>query len=118
MAAHDVAQHGHDHDHGHGDAHAVHVPTRVYYWNFAALMILLVITLVAAYFDLGEWNLLIAITIAVIKAVLIVLFFMHLAYSTRLVRVFAGAALFWLIIMFTLTLGDYFARQAPSMPGT
>jgi cytochrome c oxidase subunit 4 len=105
------------HEHGPGEAHAVHVPVRVYYWNFAALMVLLVITLVAAHLKLGEFNLFIAVTIAVVKALLIVLFFMHLAYSTRLVRVFAGAALFWLLILFTLTLGDYFARQSASMPG-
>jgi cytochrome c oxidase subunit 4 len=110
-------QHAAHHDHGHGEAHVQHVPVRVYYWNFSALMVLLVITLVAAYFNLGEWNLLIAVTIAVVKALLIVLFFMHLAYSTRLVRVFAGAALFWLLILFTLTLGDYLARQSASMPG-
>lgn len=119
MAHQHPAHDGHGHAHGHDthDSHVVHVPVRVYYWNFAALMILLVITLGAAYFDLGSWNLPIAVTIAVIKALLIVLFFMHLAYGTRLVRVFAGAALFWLVIMFVLTLGDYFARQSASMPG-
>jgi cytochrome c oxidase subunit IV len=113
MAEHHAAHDGKEH----GEAHAVHVPVYVYYWNFAALMVLLVITLVAAHLKLGEFNLVIAITIAVAKAVLIVLFFMHLAYSTRLVRVFAGAALFWLLIMFALTLGDYFGRQSASMPG-
>jgi cytochrome c oxidase subunit IV len=67
--------------------------------------------LLAAHVNLGEANLLIAITIAVIKAVLIILFFMHLRWSTLLVRGFAGAALFWLAILFILTLSDYFSRS-------
>jgi cytochrome c oxidase subunit IV len=95
----------------HPAGHAHHlVPVSAYYWNFAALMVLLVLTLVAAMFDLGEFNTIIALTIAVAKALLVVLYFMHLRWSTALVRVFAGAALFWLTILFTLTLDDYFSR--------
>jgi cytochrome c oxidase subunit IV len=98
----------------HGEHHVVPIPT--YLVVFAALMILLVLTLVAASQDLGEWNLVIAITIAVIKALLIVLYFMHLRWSSYLVRVFAGAALFWLTILFVLTLQDYFSRHAGMLP--
>jgi cytochrome c oxidase subunit 4 len=95
----------------HSVPHEHHVvPLSIYYWNFAALMVLLVLTLVAAMFDLGEFNTIIAMTIAVAKAVLVVLFFMHLRWSTPLVRTFAVAAIFWLIILFTLTLDDYFSR--------
>jgi cytochrome c oxidase subunit IV len=100
-----------------GHTHHV-VPLTTYYWNFAALMVLLVLTLVAAMFDLGEWNTVIALTIAVAKALLVVLYFMHLRWSTPLVRVFAGAALFWLMILFVLTLDDYFSRSRFFLPLT
>src|SRR5439155_9910023 len=95
--------------HHHQEAAEVHeaghaIPTWLYYLNFTALMALLIVTLLAAHVNLGELNLIIAITIAVIKAVLIVLYFMHLRWGTKLVRVFAGAALFWLGILFVLTL--------------
>src|SRR5689334_6761518 len=102
---HSHGAHGaHDHGAGHGEHHGPTV--RVYLYNFAALMVLLVLTLVAAMFDLHEWNVVIAITIAVIKAVLVVLFFMHLRYSTKLVQVFGTAAVFWLLILFVLTFND------------
>ena len=73
-------------------------------------------TCYAAALNLGEWNLVIAITIAVLKALLIVLYFMHLRWSTWLVRLFAGAALFWLTILFVMTLQDYFSRYANMLP--
>jgi cytochrome c oxidase subunit 4 len=99
----------------HGDeAHHI-VPMSVYYRVFAALMVLLIITLAAAYFDLshiwGPLNIIIAMTIAVIKAVLVVLYFMHVRYSSRLTWFFAGAAFIWLAIMFGITLSDYFSRE-------
>jgi cytochrome c oxidase subunit IV len=105
------------HEHVHAAEHTHHaVPLRVYIYNFIALMVLLVLTLVAAKFDLGEWNVVIAVTIAVIKAVLVVLYFMHLRFSTRLVQVFGGAAMFWLAILFTLTFTDYFSRFGNVLP--
>jgi cytochrome c oxidase subunit 4 len=55
-------------------------------------------------------HLAVAVTIAFTKAVLIVLFFMHVKYKNRLVVVFVCAGLFWLGIMFALTLGDYLTR--------
>jgi cytochrome c oxidase subunit 4 len=96
---------GHDQPGGH---HIV--PTGVYFRVFWALMILLLITLFAAYFNLGPWNLPIAVSIAIAKAALVVAFFMHLAYQSKLVRMVAGSAFFWLAILFVLTLGDYFTR--------
>jgi cytochrome c oxidase subunit IV len=114
MADHSTAHHGDDHTHAPG-GHVV-VPTWLYYRVFAALMVLLVLTLVAAARDLGEWNVVIAITIAVIKALLVLLYFMHLRWSTKLVQLFAGAALFWLAILFAITLGDYFTRLKTYLP--
>lgn len=116
MATHDTAHGGHGHGAAH--AHVQHPPLSLYFSTFAWLMVLLILTLVAAAINLGELNLIIAITIAVIKAVLVLWNFMHLRYGTRLVKVFAGAALFWLVILFCLTLGDYFARRGPAAPAT
>ena len=100
------APHG---DHGHG-GHVV-VPIGLYLKVFAALMVLLILTLAAAAIDLGPFNIVIAMTIAVAKALLVVLYFMHLRWSTKLVQLFAGAALYWLAILFVLTLNDYMSRQ-------
>ena len=92
----------------HGTHHII--PVSVYVKVIIALMVLLIITLWAASFNLGEWNLAIAVSIAVAKAVIVLLYFMHLRWSTRLVHVFAGSAFVWLVIMFVLTLSDYFSR--------
>ncbi len=98
--------------------HSTHhiVPVGTYLMVFAGLMVLLVMTLVAASFDLGEANLIIAVTIAVLKALLVILYFMHLRWSTKLTQVFAGAALVWLLILFVLTLADFFSRSWIHMP--
>jgi cytochrome c oxidase subunit 4 len=114
MAEHHTRHNG-DADHAEHSGHHI-VPIPLYLWVFAALMVLLVLTLAAAAKDLGEWNIIIAVTIAVIKAVLVVLFFMHLYWSTKLVKLFGVAALFWLAILFALTLGDYFTRRGGYLP--
>jgi cytochrome c oxidase subunit 4 len=111
----DRLTHEHVEDVGsHGEHHVV--PTRVYHIVFFALMILLIVTLAAAAIDLGPLNVMIAVTIAVIKASLVVLYFMHVRYSTQLVQFFAGATFFWLAILFVLTLSDYFTRPLPVLP--
>lgn len=98
----------------HTDTHEEHahhvVPLKIYFANFAALMVLLVITLGAAAVDLGQWNLLIAMAIAIAKAGLIMTFFMHLKWSSPLIRLFALITLLFLGIMFLFTLTDYVAR--------
>jgi cytochrome c oxidase subunit 4 len=111
-AGHPATQPHHgDGDEGHGGRGEPHlVPLTLYYTVFAWLMVLLIITLVAAYFNLGSLNLPIAMTIAVIKAALVLLFFMHLRWSTNLVKFISVSAFFWLSIMFFLTLSDYFSR--------
>src|SRR5438874_10043824 len=99
------------------EAHAHHIiPPRVYYIVFGALMMLMFLTCFAAAFDLGILNTLFALTIAFAKAGLIVAYFMHIRFSSKLVRLFALAALFWLSILFALTLQDYFTRAPMQMP--
>ena len=86
------------------------VPTRTYYAIFASLMALTAITVGVAFIDLGLMNSVAALSIAVLKASLVVLFFMHLKYSSRMVWVVGGAAIFWLGILLVLILSDYATR--------
>jgi cytochrome c oxidase subunit 4 len=90
--------------------HAHVVPTRIYYVIFAVLMVCTYLTWQIAYFDLGPLNTVAALAIAVFKATLVVLFFMHIKYSTRLTWAVVLGALFWLMIMLALTMGDYLTR--------
>jgi len=93
------------------------VSRKMYFGVFGALMVLTALTVVVANIDLGSTllNTIVALTIAVIKAVLVVLFFMHVRYSSRLTWVFVGAGFFWLVIMVALTLSDYLTRPWMSM---
>ena len=86
------------------------VSPKIYYAIFIALTVLTVVTWSAAKIDLGRMNAVVALTIAVIKATLVVLYFMHVRYSSRLTWVFVGAGFFWLAIMVALTLSDYMTR--------
>ena len=86
------------------------VSRKIYFAIFAALIVLTVVTWSVAKIDLGRMNAVVALTIAVIKATLVVLYFMHIRYSSRLTWVFVGAGFFWLAIMIALTLGDYMTR--------
>jgi len=91
------------------------ISVRTYVVIWVSLLILTLTTTGVAFIDLGgEWNMLTAIAIAVVKTVLVVVYFMHLRYSSRLTWVFAGAGFFWLLILITLTLSDVLTRQWPS----
>jgi cytochrome c oxidase subunit IV len=86
------------------------VPTRIYYAIFAILMVCTAITVGVAFVDLGPLNVVVALSIAVFKAVLVVLFFMHVKYSTRLTWAVVVGSVFWLGIMLVLTMSDYLTR--------
>jgi len=87
------------------------VSVRVYVAIFLALMVGTTLTVVAAFHDFPwRFNTVIALTTASVKATLVVLYFMHVRYSPRLVWVIVGSALFWLGILFALTFSDYFTR--------
>ena len=69
------------------------------------------LTVMAAFYDFpGPLNAVVALTIAVIKATLVVLYFMHVRYSSRLIWLVIAAALLWLAIMFAITFSDYWTR--------
>ena len=93
------------------------VSPRVYISIFLILMVGTGLTLVAAFQDFpGPLNAVVALTIAVVKATFVVLYFMHVRYSSRLIWLVIAAALFWLAIMFALTISDYSTRAwLPSM---
>ena len=87
------------------------VQPRVYLVIFLALMLGTGLTVLAAFQDFpGPLNVVVALTIAVVKAALVILYFMHVRYSPRLIWLVIGAALFWLAIMFALTISDYWTR--------
>jgi cytochrome c oxidase subunit 4 len=84
---------------------------KLYAVIFIALVALTLTTTGVAFIDLGgNLNVIVALTIAVVKALLVILFFMHVRYSNRLTWVFVGAGFFWLAIMMALTLGDFLTR--------
>jgi cytochrome c oxidase subunit 4 len=93
------------------------VPIRTNLTIFGILMGLLVLTVAAAYLDLGTFNFLLAMSIAVCKAVLIMLYFMHVRYSHKLTWVFSTAAFLWLALLLGITVADYLSRNWLQIPG-
>ena len=96
----------------------------VYYRVFAILVVLFIATVAVAFFDLPvmlNWppaNIVIALIIAVAKAAVVVMYFMHVKYSSRLTQVFAMSALLWLSLLFIFAFADYFTRGWIPQPGT
>jgi len=86
------------------------VEPKVYIWTCIALLALLALTWAIAYVDLGPFNLIVALAVAITKAMLIALFFMHIKGSSRLLHLAAVVGVIWLLIMVSLTLGDYSTR--------
>jgi cytochrome c oxidase subunit 4 len=82
-----------------------------YYAVFAALIGLTLLTVGISFLDLGAWHTVVGLIIGAAKAALVILFFMHLLYSGRLLWIVLGAGLFWLGIMLGLTLTDYLTRH-------
>lgn len=99
-------------------------PIKYYIGVFSLLLVMTVLTVFVAQFDLehkfehvwglkrigGILNIIVAMTIAVIKATAVVLIFMHVRWSSRLTQVIVVAGVFWLIIMLSFTVSDYFTR--------
>jgi cytochrome c oxidase subunit 4 len=94
------------------------VSPAVYVAVFLALMVGTGLTVFAATVDLGMWNTPVALLIAVAKAVLVVLFFMHVKYSSRLVSLAAGASILWLLLLIAGVVADYLSRGWVGTPGT
>lgn len=84
---------------------------------FTALLVLAALTTGIAYLDLGPFNTVIALAIAVVKMSLVGLFFMHLCYSPGLTRIVVLAGFFWLALMVSFTLADVLTRSWINPPG-
>lgn len=108
------AHHGHGHESSSkedfGDQHHIS-PVSLYITIFMVLMVLTGVTVGAAYVDLGILNLPVAVAIACVKATVVVLYFMHVKYSSKIVKLTAATGFFFLIILFGMTMGDYVTRN-------
>ena len=87
------------------------VPIKTYAFIFASLLILTGVTTGVAYIDLGPFNTVVALAIAVCKMFLVILFFMHVKYMPGLTKIVVVAGFFWLAILITFTLSDEFSRR-------
>jgi cytochrome c oxidase subunit IV len=115
MADHGHA-HAHNHDHAHAHVHGHVTPLPVYLTVFGLLMVLTAVTVIVAYFNFGAWNKVIALSIAGFKATIVVLYFMHVKHASRLTQLFAVTGMFFLIIMFAMTMLDYSSRMWVNPP--
>ena len=86
------------------------LPKRTYYTIYVILLVCTYLTWQIAFFDLGALNTVAALTIATFKATIVVLFFMHVKYSTRLTWAVVLGSVFWLGILLALTMTDYMTR--------
>ena len=104
-----MAAHADTHDHAHPQVHIT--PIGVYLAIFATLMVLTGVTVAVAYVNLGQFNKIVALGIASFKATLVVLFFMHVKYASRLTKLFVVTGLFFLAILLGETMIDYATRM-------
>lgn len=81
-----------------------------YFLVFAALMVLTALTVIASRLPFGAWDMVIAMGIAIVKAVLVVLIFMHVLYSSRLTWIIILSGLIWLTVLIVMTMNDYLTR--------
>jgi cytochrome c oxidase subunit 4 len=93
------------------------VPVKVYVAVWLALIVGTVVTWQVALIDLGRLNVVVALTIAVCKASLVVLFFMHVKYSPKLTKLVVICGVFWLAILLTMTESDLLTRTWMGIPG-
>ena len=85
-------------------------PKSMYYAVFAALIAGTALTVAVAFVDLGAMNNVLMLGIACTKALLVILFFMHVRWGTRLTWVVAASGFVWLLILFGITMTDYLTR--------
>jgi cytochrome c oxidase subunit 4 len=103
---------------GHGQAQGQgHIaPVSMYVGIFLALMVLTIVTYLVTWVDLGQFNLLVAMAIAITKASLVILFFMHVYWSPKIIKVSVGMSFFFLIIMLMMVMTDYLSRPTRGLP--
>jgi cytochrome c oxidase subunit IV len=106
-------EHAHHGDHTHGHV----APLSMYLGVFGALVLGTILTVWVAYLDLGFFNTAVALAIACTKATLVVLYFMHVRWASRLTWLVIAASVFWLILMFSIGVTDYLSREWMGVPG-
>lgn len=87
------------------------VPVKIYWAVFLSLLVLTGVTTGIAYIDLGRFNLVVALAIAIFKATLVILFFMHVKYSTKLTKTIVASGFVFLVIMVFFTMTDLLTRN-------
>jgi cytochrome c oxidase subunit 4 len=105
-----------DHVPAQSHPHAHVTPLPVYLAVFGTLMVLTGVTVAVAYVDLGEFNKVVALGIASFKATIVVLYFMHVKYASRLTKLVVVSGFFFLLILFSLTMVDYGSRMWVNPP--
>jgi cytochrome c oxidase subunit IV len=91
-------------------------PLKVYIGIFLALMVCTTITVLVAYVNLGQLNKVVALGIATLKATLVVLYFMHVKYASRMTKLIVISGFFFLGILLSLTMVDYGSRTWVNPP--
>jgi cytochrome c oxidase subunit 4 len=99
----------------HGSSHIV--PVRVYVLVFITLITMTWVTAYVSTIDLGRLNVFVALSIAIFKASLVILFFMHVKYGTRLTKMIVLAGLYWLILLLFIAMADLWTRGWMGVPG-
>jgi len=103
---------------GEAEHHGEHiVPVGIYVAVFATLIVLTWVTAFVATIDLGRLNIFVALSIAVFKASLVLLFFMHVKYGTRLTKMIVLSGLYWLILLLFIAMADLWTRGWMGVPG-
>ena len=100
-----------------GSTDTPHPTPRLYVGIFLALMIFTALTVWVAFFDLGAFNTVVALIIAITKATLVVLYFMHVRYSSGLTALVVMSGVFWLAVMIVFTMSDVVSRGWLGFPG-
>jgi cytochrome c oxidase subunit 4 len=93
------------------------VPVRVYVLVFLTLIVMTWVTAFVSTIDLGRLNVFVALSIAIFKASLVILFFMHVKYGTRLTKMIVLAGLYWLILLLFIAMVDLWTRGWMGVPG-
>lgn len=93
------------------------VPIHVYVLVFLTLIVMTWVTAFVSTIDLGRLNVFVALSIAIFKASLVILFFMHVKYGTRLTKMIVLAGLYWLILLLFIVMMDLWTRGWMGVPG-
>jgi len=92
--------------------HAHGATLKTYFTVFGLLMLLTALTVYVSYADLGPVAVLVAVAIAGVKATLVILYFMHVRYESKLIALYAVSGFVFLLILVVLTMGEVAGRQA------